>query len=86
MANAQGNPVLVYPLPWTYVVIGVSEAAIRTAIADILQSRPYDVEFSKSSARGKYVSLRITLIVRDEADRGNIFTSLNDHPSTAFVL
>jgi putative lipoic acid-binding regulatory protein len=77
---------LVYPHPWTYLVIGVNEEAMRSAVAGILRNRAYDVEFSRSSAQGKYVSLRVTMIVNDEGDRATIYQSLTAHPSTKIVI
>ena len=77
---------ILYPHPWTYVVIGVDETAVRAAIDDVLQARAYEVEFSKKSSGGKYVSLRVMMVVNDEDDRGRIYRSLNDHPATKIVL
>jgi uncharacterized protein len=75
-----------YPHQWTYVVIGLSEEGVRMAIDEVLQERTYEVAFSKVSAKGKYVSLRVTLIVNDEDDRGEVYQSLNDHPATKIVI
>lgn len=77
---------IIYPHEWTYVVIGLNEHDVRIAIGEVLHERAYEIVFSKSSAQGKYVSLRVTMIVNDEDDRGRIYQSLNDHPSTKIVI
>lgn len=77
---------IVYPLPWTYAVIGLSEADLRAAVEEVLIERAYEVEFSNVSAKGKYISLRVTTLVHDEDDRNRIFKALNDHPVTKIVI
>lgn len=77
---------ILYPHEWTYVVIGLSEPDVRAAINEVLDQRAYEVEFSKLSAKGKYISLRVTMMVNDEDDRGRIYESLNEHPATKIVM
>ena len=86
MENRKEELKIVYPHPWAYVVIGMNEHDVRAAIHDVLHSRAHEVEFSKSSTQGKYVSLRVTMIVQDEDDRLRIYNELNDHPSTKIVI
>ena len=80
------EPKIVYPLQWTYAVIGLSEIELRAALDEVLIKRTYEVELSNVSSKGKYISLRVTTLVQDEDDRNRIFKALNDHPVTKKVI
>lgn len=88
MSAANGNEELkiIYPHEWTYVVIGASEPRVHSAIRNVLQGRAYKSELSKVSAKGKYISVRVSMVVHDKDDRGRIYQSLNDHLATKIVI
>lgn len=77
---------LTYPCEWHYVVIGASETELRIAIDEIVSSRGHTVAFSNTSASGKYVSLKLLVVVYDDEERVGIYDALNDHPATKVVM
>ncbi len=77
---------LSYPCEWPYVVIGPVEADLRSAVHDIVQNRTHTVTVSNTSAQGKYVSLKVLVVVRSDEDRVGIFEALKNHPATKVVI
>ena len=77
---------LSYPCEWAYTVIGADENDMRLAIAQIVQNRTHTIALSKMSAHGKYVSLKVLVVVHNDEDRTGIYFALNDHPSTKVVI
>lgn len=75
-----------YPVRWTYTVIGVDRSALDTAIAGAVEERSHKVSLSNLSSRGRYVSLKLELMVLSEADRLHIFDALKNHAAVALVL
>ena len=75
-----------YPTPWTYTVIGANESQLRELIAGLVGDRDHEVSLSNRSSSGKYTSLTLTLTVRDDLDRLNLFEALQAHPAVKFVL
>jgi uncharacterized protein len=81
------NPVkIAYPCEWEYRVISIDEAALRLAISQIMGERKYNVEFSKTSKSGKYVSLAITTFVETEEIRNQLFVAFSKHVAVKHVL
>ena len=80
------EPELTYPRTWTYSVIGTDKERIRALADEVLSDRPYLLEAGNESKGGKYVSLRLEVHVKDEADRDAIFQSLKDDPSIKMIL
>jgi putative lipoic acid-binding regulatory protein len=80
------RPKISYPTKWTYTVIGVDRSALDTAIADVVEERSHKVSLSNLSSGGKYVSLKLELIVLDEKERLRIFDRLRGQAAVAFVL
>ncbi len=77
---------LSYPCEWPYVIIGLEEADLRSAVQDIVQNRTHTVAVSNTSARGKYVSLKVLVVVLSDEDRVGIFEALKNHPATKVVI
>ncbi len=77
---------LSYPCSWSYRVVGRDEQIVRRAIAEIVQERKHSVERSNESATGKYVSLKLTLIVVSADDRTDVFDALRRHHDVKLVL
>jgi putative lipoic acid-binding regulatory protein len=77
---------LTYPCEWPYVVIGANENELRAAIANIVQNRTHTISLSHTSAKGKYISLKVLVVVLTEEDRLGIYHALNDHPATKVVI
>ncbi len=86
MFERPSRPVIEYPCPWEYKVIGENESAMRQAVADVMIDINHKVTFSHTSRTGKYCSLLVALIVADEDERTSLFTSLKAHPAIMMVL
>ncbi len=48
--------------------------------------REFELGMSRTSNGGKYTSLRLNLMVMDEAERNGIFSSLASHPEIRIVI
>ena len=79
------KPNIDYPCDWEYRLIGLSEQALRAAVASIV-SREHTLEPSKESKKGKYVSYSLTVQVTDEGHRHKLFEELKVHADIQFVL
>jgi putative lipoic acid-binding regulatory protein len=66
-------------------MIGSDEAGMRSAIADATAGAG-DVKASRSSATGKYVSLKIAVQVENEQRRIAIYEALRKEPFVKMVL
>lgn len=88
------KPEINYPCLWGYKVIGTDEAALRLAVETCLAEcfsdepvcRPYELGFSRVSDGGKYVSLSLSLEVRDEDERNTLFRALADRPEVRMLI
>jgi putative lipoic acid-binding regulatory protein len=80
------RPQIDYPITWSYQVIGSDEALMREAVARLVAARAHTLERTKTSRTGKYCSLRLELVVVDEADRLALFEALATHAAVRFVL
>lgn len=80
------KPEIEYPCTWSYKVIGLDEALLRTAIGEVIGGLPHTLKDGNVSEGGKYLSLGLELVVVDEAQRLHIFERLAEHPSIRFVI
>jgi putative lipoic acid-binding regulatory protein len=94
MLDPDRRPVVNYPTPWSYTVIGTDEADVRRAVTVTLAvsldpaggERDYALQRSRTSSRGNYVSLNLSLTVISESERDAIFTGLADCPEIRLVI
>ena len=77
---------LSYPCEWPYVVIGRSEEELRDAIRQIVSHRTHTITFSHASLSGRYVSLKVLVVVHSDEDRIGIFQAFHEHPATNVVI
>ncbi len=77
---------LSYPCEWPYVVIGEDEESLRVAVKATVDLRHHTITVSHTSAQGKYLSLKVLVVVHSEEDRIGIYEALQDHPSTKIVI
>ena len=77
---------LSYPCPWDYQVIGEDEDSLRQAVEQVLAGAEHVLTLSNRSAKGRYLSLQLTVTVRDEVERLDLFEALRQHPAVRFVL
>ncbi len=88
MADSDPQPrlELSYPCEWPYVLIGSDEAELRSAVKNIVQNRTHTITLSNTSAQGKYVSLKVLVVVRSDEDRVGIFEAFKNSPATKVVI
>lgn len=82
----EGKPEITYPCPWSYVVVGVGESELSTHIESVLAGESFERVTSRHSSSGKYVSVEVTLVVRDEEHRVGVFRALQDSPLVKIVI
>jgi len=83
-----------YPCPWDFKIIGTSEDEMRAAVQVSLKEalngasgeREFELGTSRTSNGGKYISLRLNLMVLDESERNSIFSSLASQPEIRIVI
>lgn len=86
MKQLEGRPEIEYPSPWTFKLIGREEDDMREAVATIVGDHAYSLTFSNQSAKGKYCSLNLDMVVLNEPHRLNTFEALMQHQSIQIVL
>ncbi len=77
---------LEYPCPWTYKIIGSIQEDLRQAVADVIGDLEHTLSFSNNSKTGRYLSLKLELVVQDEAQRLSIYELLSQHEAIKIVL
>lgn len=82
----QKRPEIDYPGPWDYQIIGEDEQRVRIAVAGIVGNVEYMLSRANISKKGRYVSLLLTVVVKDEAERLSIFHALRQHADVRYVL
>jgi putative lipoic acid-binding regulatory protein len=82
----EGKPDIEYPTEWRYKVIGLVENDMRKTIDEVLETKKYDLRFSRASKSGKFTSLEIKLIVDSEDERDQIFKYLQKSPAVKMVI
>ena len=88
------KPIVEYPSPWGYKVIGLEEDSMRGAVKECMDTclnqnsgdREFELGMSRSSKGGKYISLSLNLTVQDEAERDAIFQALTNRPEIVMVI
>lgn len=88
------RPVVEYPCPWGYKVIGPDEEAMRSAVKLCLDTclnehsgdREFELGQSRTSKGGNYISLSLNLTVKDEKERDAIFQALTGRPEILMVI
>lgn len=86
MDQTDGRLVLEYPCAWTYKLIGADGEGLRAAIVEMMGGREHLVTPSRMSRSGKYQSLDVEVVVRDEAERNAFYTGFKGHPAVVMVL
>ena len=80
------KPEIEYPCLWSYRIVGTDEVQMRIAVLEVLGDLEHRVTTGLESSQGKYRSLQVEIVVRDEAQRLSIFEALKTHPEVRFVL
>lgn len=85
-AQKQDKPIIEYPCPWEYKIIGLDAQKMRAAVREVIGDEAYSIAPSHESKGGKYVSLAVETIVMDDPMRLRLFASFRDHEDIRMVL
>ncbi len=80
------RPEITYPCAWSYRVIGADEQRLRAVIVKVLGDTEHSLRLAHESSHGRYRSLALEVVVRDEAHRNSIFSALGQHPDVRFIF
>ena len=80
------KPEIHYPCVWQYKVIGMERKAVQIALSEQLGDAPYSLSESRTSSKGKYISLNLELTVHNEEQRLHLYNFLTAHPDIKLVL
>ena len=80
------KPEIHYPCVWQYKVIGMERRAVQSALSEQLGDAPYSLSESRTSKKGKYISLNLEVTVHNEEQRLHLYSTLTAHPSIRLVL
>lgn len=80
------KPEILYPCQWEYKLIGQCQNSMKQAVEAKLAGRKFFLEVSQTSAKGKYISLRLCLDVESQSDRDEIFSAFQNHTAFKMVL
>lgn len=80
------RPQVTYPCRWDFRLVGLTAAEIQAAVREVVLDLAHELEPSNASAGGKYVSMRLRLVVESESQRHALFNDLAGHTAIRFVL
>jgi putative lipoic acid-binding regulatory protein len=80
------TPEIEYPCAWSYRLIGDSDSTMRSVIHRILGESEYELVLSRESRTGKYVSLKLTVILQNDVQRLMLYRRLSRDPAVRYVL
>ena len=75
-----------YPCAWSYRIIGEDVQLLHAAAERILGNKEYSFTPSNTSSGGKYHAMEISLTVKSESERLEIFRQLKEDGAIKFVL
>lgn len=75
-----------YPCVWAYSIIGPDEREMQAAARFAVGEKKHELTKSNKSSGGKYISLKLELIVDDEAERLAIFELLKYDKAVKMVI
>jgi len=80
------GPQIDYPTSWGYRIVGTSEEAIRAHVRALLAGVEHELVLGRQRRGGRYVSLHLSLVVRDESQRLAIYQQLASHDAVRLVV
>jgi putative lipoic acid-binding regulatory protein len=80
------RPEIEYPCPWSYRIVCTDEAAVRAAVPAIVAGQEHKLVTVRESSAGRYRSLELELVVRDQAHRDGVFQALQKLPGVKMLL
>ena len=75
-----------YPCNWTYKLVVKEQINIKKTVKEVVLEREHTVIESKTSAKGKFKSYTLELLVHNEDDRKTLFEILGEHNDVKMVL
>ena len=75
-----------YPCSWEYKLVVLEHINIKMTVKDVILERENKVVESKVSAKGKFKSYTLSMLVHNEDDRKEIFRMLGQHSDIKMVL
>lgn len=80
------KPEIAYPCLWQYKIIGTDRDSIIDAVMDILPNTDHLLSNSHTSSGGRYVSMKLELVVQSEEQRLSLYNQLVENSSVKIVL
>ena len=80
------KPEIEYPTEWGYRIVCTSADDVKEHLQEILEDVEHELETGNESSSGKYVTLQLKLVVRDEEHRLAIYEHLGGHDAVRFVI
>lgn len=77
---------LEYPCNWAYKIVVLESIDIKIVVKEVLSNRDHKIKESKVSAKGKFKSYSLNLLVHNDDDRKTIYELLGKHSSIKMVL
>ena len=84
--SCKEKPNIDYPCSWLYKVIGTNEDALRKAIHAVIDTDNLIITKSHTSSGGKYCSLNVEIVVKDEKSRLGTYNNLKNHAAVKVVM
>jgi len=75
-----------YPCSWEYKIIGDNEDSLRSEVSKLFGDVDYNLDYSKQSSSGKFVSLNLEITVSSEEEKNEIYSSLKKNHFIKMVL
>jgi len=75
-----------YPCNWTYKLLVKEQINIITTVKEVVLEREHSIKESKTSAKGKFKSYTLELLVHNEDDRKTLFEILGKHIDIKMVI
>jgi len=80
------RPEIEYPCTWSYRIIGSDVGSVTRWVAASLRDDRYELVESNRSRSGKYISIELSVRVESQAQRDQIFRSLQALAGVKVVL
>ena len=77
---------ITYPCEWEYKLIGKCPKLLRAAVDQVACGMACKLTESNVSSGGKYCSVRLEVLVPDEATRDFLFEQFSRHDAITMVL
>ncbi len=77
---------ITYPCEWEIKIIGSDEKIMRNVTDCILEERSYTVLRSNASRTGKYLTLKIKLVLQSAEEKQDIYAKFTSDKEIKFVL